>query len=138
MGMFGACGDDCSVCPRFKATAANDKKALDRIKDLWVLFGWRAPDITADALKCSGCSKDNSCAYPKLRDCAFDKGLDNCGMCEKYPCGLVNAAFEKTENAFRTLKGLCREEEMEGLTRAFRYKKSNLDRIHKFFSKDQR
>jgi hypothetical protein len=138
MGMFGACGDDCSLCPRYKATAAGDRKALERVKELWVLFGGRTPDVTPDELKCSGCGKDNHCVYTKLRDCAFAKGFKNCGMCGKYPCGLASAAFEKTENAFHTLKGLCNEEEMEALTRAFRYKKTNLDRIHKSFSKDQR
>jgi uncharacterized protein YoaH (UPF0181 family) len=132
--MFGACGDDCSVCPRYKATITSDRKALERVKELWVLFGWRAPEVTAEELKCSGCSKDNPCSYQKLRDCAFGKGLKNCGLCASYPCSLVNAAFEKTENAFHSLKGLCSGEEMEAITKAFRYKKTNLDRIHKFFS----
>ena len=102
LGMFGACGDDCSLCPRYKATAAHDRKALERVKELWVLFGWRAPGATAEEMQCSGCSKDNSCPYQKLRDCAFGKGYANCGMCGQYPCGLAGAAFEKTENAFRS------------------------------------
>jgi hypothetical protein len=136
MKMFGVCGDDCSVCPRYKATRDNDQAALARAKELWVLFGWRSPDVPVEELKCSGCRKENKCSYRELRDCALSKGFTNCGFCAKYPCGLVNAAFEKTENAFRSLKNLCTEEELDSLTKAFKYKKSNLDRIHKFFSKN--
>jgi hypothetical protein len=134
LGMFGACGDDCSLCPRYKATLAGDRNALERVKELWVLLGWREPDVAAEELKCSGCGKENKCSYQKLHDCAFSKGYKNCGMCGRYPCGLVGAAFEKTENAFRSCKGIAGDEEMEALTKAFRYKKSNLDRIHKFYS----
>ena len=134
MDVFGACGDDCSLCPRYKATLSNNKSELERVKELWVLFGWRNPDVTLDNLKCSGCRKENKCSYQELRSCVFNKGLKNCGFCAQYPCRLVSAAFEKTENAFRSIKALCNEEEMESLTKAFRYKKSNLDRINKFFS----
>ena len=134
LGIFGACGDDCSLCPRYRATLAGDRNALERVKELWILLGWREADVTAEELKCSGCRKENKCSYQKLRDCAFEKGYKNCGMCGRYPCGLVSAAFEKTENAFRSCNGIGSDEEMEALTKAFRYKKSNLDRIHKFYS----
>ena len=133
MNIFGACGDDCSLCPRYKATLSNSKSELERVKELWVLFGWRTPDVTLDELKCSGCRKENKCSYQELRDCVFNKGLKNCGMCTDYPCGLVSAAIGKTENVFRSCKNLCNEEEMESLTKAFRYKKSNLDRIKKYY-----
>ena len=134
MGLFGACGDDCSLCPRYKATLNNDRSELERVRELWVLFGWRKPDASLEELKCTGCRTSKKCAYQELRSCAFNKGHDNCGLCRDYPCKLVNAAFEKTEHVFRSLKGLCTEEEMDSLTKAFRYKKSNLDRIHTFFS----
>jgi hypothetical protein len=135
MDPFGACGDDCSCCPRYIATQSNDTQALNRVKELWVLFGWRTPEVTIEELKCRGCGKENKCSYQTLRDCAFGKGLQNCGMCKDYPCKLTNAAFEKTENAFRSCKSLCTEEELESLTKAFKYKKTNLDKIHKYFRK---
>jgi hypothetical protein len=136
MSIIGACGDDCSSCPRYNATIKNDMKALERVKELWVLLGWRPADVTLEELKCSGCREDNICAYKELRDCAFKKDLNNCGMCKEYPCGLVKAAFEKTEHAFRSCKNLCSEEEMDSLIKAFRYKKTNLDRTHNYFSKE--
>jgi hypothetical protein len=135
LDLFGACGDDCSICPRYKATLSKNTKDLERVKELWVLFGWRSPDVSLEDLKCSGCGKENKCSYQSLRDCAFGKSLDNCGMCRDYPCGLAKAAFEKTEHAFISCKSLCTEEEMDALTKAFRYKKTNLDRINKLFSR---
>jgi hypothetical protein len=136
MDIFGACGDDCSLCPRYAATANNDMNALSRVKELWVLLGWRKPDVRIEELKCSGCTKDNQCAYKELRDCAFKKDLENCGLCSEYPCTLVKAAFEKTEHSFHTLKNICTGEELELLTKAFRYKKTNLDKMHKYFFKN--
>jgi hypothetical protein len=132
--VFGACGDDCSSCPRYLATTGKNKQDLERVKELWVLFGWRKPDVSAEALKCKGCGPENECAYRELRDCAFGKGLENCGICKAYPCRLTNAAFEKTENLFHSCKSLCTEDEMNALTKAFRRKKSNLDRIHALYA----
>jgi hypothetical protein len=135
LDLFGACGDECSYCPRYKATLSNDNTDLERVKELWVLFGWRKPEVSIEELKCWGCGKGNACAYQTLRDCAFGKDLQNCGMCRDYPCGLAKAAFEKTEHAFSACKSLCSGEEMDTLTKAFRYKKTNLDRIHTLFSR---
>ncbi len=134
LGLFGACGDDCSRCPRYTATLESDKEKLERVKELWIAFGWRSPDVSVEDLKCSGCAAGNKCSYQALRDCAFGKGLDNCGLCPDYPCATANAAFDKTENLFRSFKNLCSEEELNTLEQAFRFKKSNLDRVNKFFS----
>jgi hypothetical protein len=130
--LLGACGDDCSCCPRYRATTSNDSDALNRVKDLWVSFGWRSPDIDIQELKCSGCCISNKCSYPELRDCAFNKGYSNCGTCVSYPCELVNAAFLKTERALDSIRqNTCTPEEMALITKAFRNKKSNLDLMHR-------
>jgi hypothetical protein len=129
--LIGACGDDCSCCPRYRATIGNDPGELSRVKELWVAFGWRAPDIDVQELKCSGCGIGNKCSYPELRDCAFGKGHGNCGRCATYPCELVKAAFLKTERALGPIReGIGTPEEMALITKAFRNKKSNLDDIH--------
>jgi hypothetical protein len=131
MNPIGACGDDCSICPRYIATIGNDTNELERVKNLWVSLGLRGPNIDAEDLKCFGCRSENTCAYQDVRDCAFGKKLENCGMCPKYPCKKVNAAFAKTEKAFRSFKGIGAQEEMDSITRAFRYKKMILDGIHR-------
>lgn len=131
MNTIGACGDDCSVCPRYVATQRNNEDELNRVKDLWVALGLRNADIDAAELKCVGCRKENTCAYPDVRNCTSNKKLENCGLCAKYPCKKVNAAFAKTEKAFRSFKGIGAQEEMDSITRAFRYKKMILDGIHR-------
>jgi hypothetical protein len=131
MNLIGACGDDCSICPRYVATINNDQNDLERVKDLWVSLGLRKPDIDAEALKCLGCHSENTCAYQDVRDCAFGKKLENCGMCSKYPCKKVNAVFAKTEKAFRSFKSIGTQKEIDSITRAFRYKKLILDGIHR-------
>lgn len=130
MDKIGACGDNCSFCLRYEATISNDEHKLNRVKELWAELGWRDSDVDAQALKCSGCKKENRCAYRELRDCAFGKGLDNCGMCSSYPCALIQSVFEKTENTFRSIKNIGSKDEMDSLVKAFRNKKSNLDAIN--------
>jgi hypothetical protein len=131
MSKIGACGDDCSFCPRYKATISNNDNELQRVKEQWVLYGWRDPAIDAQELKCFGCRKENKCAYQELRDCAFGKNLENCGRCSTYPCERTNAAFAKTEKAFSLMEVTGGKEERDMLIKAFACKKSNLDGIHK-------
>jgi hypothetical protein len=130
--LLGACGDDCSCCPRYLATVSDDSAALCRVKDLWVSLGWRSPNVDVQSLRCPGCRKENKCACPELRDCAFDRGLKNCGECDEYPCGHTESAFQKTENTLQSLNpDTCTPEEMALLMNAFGFKKSNLDDVHR-------
>jgi hypothetical protein len=134
MDKIGACGDNCTYCPRFKATNDNDPIELNRLKELWVSLGLKDKDIDPETLKCSGCSKENNCAYNELRDCAFAQGYENCGLCSKYPCALVQSAFSKTEDLFRKFDSRCSTEHV-CIEKAFRYKKDNLDRINHWMSR---
>ncbi len=123
---IGACGDNCSVCPR--ALAGQDKDRLEKVKELWVKTGWRDETSPAEKLACGGCSSENVCAYSILRDCAFAKGYENCGYCSHYPCSIVEEALLFSQNNSRALE-LCCEEEKEVLVKAFFCKKENLDTI---------
>jgi hypothetical protein len=130
MNKIGACGDNCSFCLRYKATISNNVHELTRVKELWVSLGWRDPDVDIQELKCSGCRKENKCAYRQLRDCVFEKNMENCGRCSKYPCELTSEAFAKTEKAFSQLEITCSNEEKDMLIKAFGCKRKNLDGIH--------
>ena len=128
---IGACGDNCSCCLRYKATLKQNAKELNRIRDLWVSFGWRNPGVDSKELECFGCRKENNCPYEKLRDCVFEKDLGNCGMCRKYPCELIAEAFDRTGALFRSWNQSCSREDRHDLEKAFNNKKQNLDMIHK-------
>ena len=129
MNIIGICGDNCSFCPRYLATQNGDTEELENVKELWVRLGVRAPDFPVQGMACSGCSPENNCAYSEVRACACGKGIENCGLCQEYPCKQLEAVFEKTEELRSHAAGLCSPKEMEVLHKAFFSKRQNLDQI---------
>ncbi|MEJ2567938.1 MAG: DUF3795 domain-containing protein [candidate division WOR-3 bacterium] len=130
MSKIGVCGDNCSYCPRYIATLSGSAKELEKVKELWVRLGWRDESFPAEELTCEGCSPAVKCAYPELRDCAYEKEFPTCGICDNYPCKLVNAAFERTKRLASDAVKVCTPKEMDILNKAFLYKKRTLDEIN--------
>ncbi len=130
MNIIGICGDDCSYCPRYIATQKGSFEELSKVKELWVRLGFRDPDFPVQGLACFGCRPENNCAYNEVRECAYGKGIDNCGLCQGYPCEFINAVFEKSENLQSYASRVCASEELDVLTRAFFSKRKNLDQIN--------
>ena len=127
---IGVCGDNCSHCPRYVATQKGSPNELEKVGELWVRLGLRDPAFPAQDLACLGCKPENKCAYPELRACAYEKRIDNCGMCDDYPCNLINAASEKSEKLRSHATYICTPEEMTVLDKAFFSKRRNLEQIH--------
>ncbi len=134
MSLIGVCGDNCSYCPRYIATRSGKADELEEVKELWARLGLRDPAFPARDLTCFGCNPENPCAYSELRDCARGKGIDNCGLCDAYPCKRVDAAFEKSEELRSHATLVCTPKEMDTLTQAFFSKRRNLDQIHREMS----
>ncbi len=130
MDKIGVCGDNCSCCPRYIATLSGNLEKLEKVKDLWFRLGWREESFPARELVCKGCSPEVKCAYPELRNCAYEKRLSNCGLCDNYPCELVSAAYERTKRLTSNARSVCNREEMDILNKAFFNKKQTLDQIH--------
>ena len=128
MSTMGICGDNCLYCPRYVATQGGKAEELEKVKELWVRLGFREPGFPAQNLACQGCAPENDCAYPELRSCVYSRGIERCGLCEAYPCGLVNAVLEKSERLCTRAALLCTTEEMEVLRKAFFSKRQNLGR----------
>ena len=129
MNVIGICGDNCSFCPRYLASQNGDVKELENVKELWVRLRLRDPDFPAHDMSCSGCSPENNCAYSEVRACASGKGIGNCGLCQGYPCKLLDAVCERTEKLRSYAARLCTEKEMDVLHIAFFSKRRNLDQI---------
>jgi hypothetical protein len=134
MNLIGVCGDNCSFCPRYLASQSGDAEELENVKELWVRLGLRDPAVPVQDMACSGCRPENNCAYPEVRSCAYSKGIDNCGLCQMYPCKLLEAAFEKAAKLRSDAASLCSPKEMEALHEAFCCKRQNLDRV--YFERD--
>jgi len=128
--MIGVCGDNCSYCPRYIATQNRSANDLEKIKELWVRLGLRDPTFSSRGLACLGCKPNIKCAYSELSTCAHEKVIDNCGLCDAYPCILISKAFERSEKLRTHATRVCTPEEMDTLNKAFFSKKQNLDQIH--------
>ncbi|MBN1823439.1 MAG: DUF3795 domain-containing protein [Endomicrobiales bacterium] len=135
---LGYCGDNCSACPRYIATALGDTSLLKSVRDLYVKVGHRPPDTEIEALKCGGCRANKDCAHPALKMCATLRKLDNCGQCDTYPCGRMNELFART-NAFKEkVRGVAGEKMFRMLDSAFFRKKEYLDKERESASRRKR
>lgn len=128
MTTIGICGDDCLYCPRYLATRSGKEEELEKVKALWLRLGLKDPASPARDFACCGCTPENDCAYSELRACVQRKGVESCGLCDAYPCGLVNAAFEKSDRLCAQAALVCTPEEMELFKKAFFSKRENLEK----------
>lgn len=117
------CGDDCSVCPRYKAKTEEELQAVAK---LWYKTGMRDHIVTTDEMKCSGCSVHNNCSY-HLFECTQEHKVNKCKECTKYPCKKVMDMLDKSKHIENECKKLCSEEEFDMLSHAFFEKEKNLN-----------
>lgn len=127
--IISACGNDCSICPRYNATLF--EKTADELHAtaiLWEKIGYRDHIVTNEEISCSGCKESNWCRY-KIVKCTTDKGIATCGQCEQYPCNTIKECFEVTKSFEPACLKACTLEEYEIIKKAFFEKKGNLDFI---------
>jgi hypothetical protein len=130
MNMIGICGDNCEYCPRYRATQKGGMIELEKVKDLWVRLGLRDNRFPAEEMACNGCQPENKCAYPELCACVAGKAVENCGLCEEYPCNVIERVFDKSEKLKSRAVKVCTWEEMDMLQKAFFSKKEYFDQVH--------
>ena len=100
------CGLVCQGCPIFLATREVDKTKKDKmIYDIINMckehYGieYKYEDIN----DCDGCKSESgrifsSCKNCKIRECAIERGLDNCAYCDKYECDKLSEIFNTDPN----------------------------------------
>lgn len=89
--IISACGNDCSMCPRFMPKTDAE---LKRTSLLWYKIGCRDRIVSNDEIKCYGCRPENVCTY-KIVKCTMAHGISNCGECDEYPCDKIIRAFDR-------------------------------------------
>jgi hypothetical protein len=126
------CGDDCNLCPRYIATQSGSEEQLKKIAVLWKTLGWRETVLPPEEMVCHGCTsvKLKLCKYSIIRECAQDKGLENCGKCRNYPCSEIEKVFEQSKIYAKSLKEKYPKDVCELVERAFFLKKQKLDSAH--------
>lgn len=103
------CGLICKTCPIYLVTREKNKVEQDRMRDEIVRIckekyglAYKREDIT----ECDGCRTEGgrlflACPTCFIRNCAKQKGLENCAYCREYACESLKALFA-TEPAART------------------------------------
>ena len=127
--IIAACGNDCSVCPRYVAHPyEKSAEELRRTAELWMKIGYRDHVVTNEEIACTGCKPENWCRF-RVNKCCAEKGLKTCGECPEYPCDQMKSCFEVTMSFAPKCREVCTEEEYEQLRKAFFEKEENLREV---------
>jgi hypothetical protein len=83
--MLGYCGINCANCTAYQGTVNSDRKLLEKAAGSfwngayqprdWVCLGCLPPEQSFLAKFCAGC---------KIRNCAIEKGVQNCAACAEF------------------------------------------------------
>ena len=96
--MLSYCGIDCSICPAYIATQANDIEKLTSLPGEWF-------DGSTDyaIMLCDGCKSEERimkwCRECPTRSCAIEHQLTNCAYCAEYGCEKLLKVFEASADA---------------------------------------
>ena len=129
MTEIGCCSDHCACCPRYIATVADDVRKLKEAARMWKRVGWRDTVLGTEAIRCGGCSTVTWCRYHEIRDCARGQRLANCGECDRYPCAMLEAVFDRTDRYAEKCRRIFDPEDFATLSRAFFFKRRTLDAV---------
>ena len=84
------CGLCCQECPVYEATVTDDDALRAKLAQEYAVPGF-APG--PEDMTCRGCHSDTPClvmcSQCPMRQCAMERGADNCGLCPDYPCATV-------------------------------------------------
>ncbi|MFX1274193.1 MAG: DUF3795 domain-containing protein [Promethearchaeota archaeon] len=128
------CGDNCTACPRYVATISGSLEQLKESAKLMEKVGWGRDMENIEGLKCRGCQDIESCEYG-VKECCLEKNIENCGLCEDYPCSLINKAFEITSVNAEKFKDILTTQQYDIFHKAFFLKKEYLDKEHHNYKK---
>ena len=124
--ILAACGNDCSVCPRYvKHPFEKTEEQLRHTAELWFKIGYRDHVVTNEEIACTGCKTENWCRYHIVR-CCEEKGIANCAACDEYPCSILKDCFRITASYEPMCRQVCTDEEYAMLQKAFFEKEKNL------------
>ena len=105
------CGLDCSGCPAYRATQANDRAALERTAAQW-REQFNTSQITADSILCDGCLAHDGgrlsgyCTICEIRACALERGVANCAHCADYACAKLEGFWAHAPEARQALDAI--------------------------------
>ena len=110
--MIAFCSLDCSVCPAFIATQADDYRKRTETARIW--SEQYHADIKPEDINCDGCISRSGRLfnYPRvceIRKCSIDKQILNCAHCPEYACEKLAAFFALAPQAKENLDRISKE-----------------------------
>jgi len=94
--LLAFCGIDCTECPAYIATQQDDQEQLKKTAE-----GWSSPEskIAPEDIICDGCLPDEKrlasfTSECQVRRCAIERGIENCGLCDDYPCESLEKVWD--------------------------------------------
>jgi len=107
--VIGCCGIECSSCPAFLATQADDDALRAEVAAKWSVQ--YQVEMKPEDINCVGCVGEgvhighceHACTF---RKCSMAKGHDNCAACDEYPCEQLAAFHAHVPDAGANLDAL--------------------------------
>jgi len=103
------CGLDCSGCEVYQATKLDDpglrQAYADKVFKQWKLV------VEPASINCHGCRdqrpKSGYCATCLVRQCAIDRGFENCASCPDYGCEKLKRVHAAMINVGKAIDGVA-------------------------------
>ena len=103
------CGLDCCGCEVYQATAFDDdglrQNYADKVRHQWKI------EVDPASINCHGCRdtrpKSGFCASCEVRQCAAERGLENCASCDGYGCEKLQKVHTAMIHVGKAIDGLA-------------------------------
>jgi hypothetical protein len=95
--MISYCGLVCTECPAFVATRENDDEKRAKTAKMWSEYfpgGLKPEDINCDGCTISSGTQFMHCAMCAVRECAVERGVENCAHCDDFLCGKLGELYK--------------------------------------------
>ncbi|MHA1772305.1 MAG: DUF3795 domain-containing protein [Candidatus Thorarchaeota archaeon] len=89
------CGLVCTDCLAYKATKTDDDDLREELAKKW---STKELVLSPQDIDCDGCRGGMGnlmkfCQTCEVRNCAIERGVDNCAQCEDYICDKLEQVF---------------------------------------------
>ena len=129
--IIAACGNDCSVCPRYTVPPyEKTDEELRHTAELWMKIGYRDHTVSNEEIACTGCRPVNMCRY-RVIGCCEEKGIGTCAECADFSCEIMKECFLVTASFIPRCREVCSAAEFDRMRKAFFEKEQNLKELRK-------
>jgi len=98
--MIAYCGLDCSECPAYIATIKDDDEKRKDLAEKWSTEDF---PLEPEDVNCRGCTEETDvmsfCGDCDVRECASERGVENCAHCSVYQCSKLDKIFKMDAGA---------------------------------------